>query len=208
MLWLTKRTVRPLLRHVAHLAQAFLLERGVADGQHLVDQQDLGLEMGGDGEAEPHVHAAGVALDRRVEELLDLGEGDDLVELALRSRRGSCPGSRRSGRCSRARSAPGGSRCRPRAGCRRGRKARPAPAVGSVMRESSLSRVDLPAPLRPMMPSTSPGITSKLTSRSAHTWRSSSRRSPSRVPFAASNNARAARAGAVTERTMLSRSVR
>ena len=34
------------------------------------------------GEREPHVHAAGVALHRRVEELLDLGERDDLVELA------------------------------------------------------------------------------------------------------------------------------
>ena len=30
---------------------------------------------------EPHVHARGVALDRRIEELLDLREGDDLVEL-------------------------------------------------------------------------------------------------------------------------------
>ena len=38
--------------------------------------------MRGDGEGEPHVHPAGVALDRRVEEPLDLGEGDDLVELA------------------------------------------------------------------------------------------------------------------------------
>ena len=77
--------------------------------------QDLRLEVRRDGEREPHVHAARVALDRRVEELLDLGEGDDLVELAPRSRAASCRGSRRSGRCSRGRSARGGSRCRPRA---------------------------------------------------------------------------------------------
>ena len=38
--------------------------------------------MGGDGEGEPHRHAARVALDRRVEEALDVGEGDDLVEAA------------------------------------------------------------------------------------------------------------------------------
>ena len=44
--------------------------------------QDLGLEVRRDGEREPHVHAARVALDRRVEEPLDPGELDDLVELA------------------------------------------------------------------------------------------------------------------------------
>ena len=35
------------------------------------------------------------------------------------------------------------------------------------MRERIFSSVDLPAPLRPMMPSTSPRLTSKLTSLSA-----------------------------------------
>ena len=72
---------------VLHLAEALLLELGVADGEHLVDDQDLRLEVRGDGEGQAHVHAAGVALDRRVEELLDLGEGDDLVELRSISRR-------------------------------------------------------------------------------------------------------------------------
>src|SRR5215831_10995051 len=43
----------------------------------------------------------------------------------------------------------------------------PLPLVGSVMRERILSSVDLPAPLRPMTPTTSPGATSKLTSFSA-----------------------------------------
>ena len=95
MLWLTNRTVRPPRRHFVHLAQAFLLERRVADGQHLVDDQDLRLEVRRHGEGQPHVHAAGVALDRRVEELLDLGEGDDLVELAADLAAASCPGSRR-----------------------------------------------------------------------------------------------------------------
>ena len=87
MLWLTNSTVRPSLGHVAHLAQALLLELDVADGQHLVDDQDVGLEVRRDGERQAHVHAAGVALDRRVEELSDLGEGDDLVELARISAR-------------------------------------------------------------------------------------------------------------------------
>ena len=91
MLWLTNSTVRPPLGHVAHLAEALLLELGVADRQHLVDDQDFRLQVRGHGERQPHVHAAGIVLDRRVEELLDLGEGDDLVELAVGSRRGVMP---------------------------------------------------------------------------------------------------------------------
>src|SRR2546425_7626511 len=39
--------------------------------------------MRGDGKAQPHVHAAGVMLDGRVDELLDFGEGYDLVEFTL-----------------------------------------------------------------------------------------------------------------------------
>ncbi len=68
---------------VLHLVQALLLEPGVADGEDLVDQQDLGLEMGGHCERQTHVHPARVVLHRRIEELLDLGEGDNLVELLL-----------------------------------------------------------------------------------------------------------------------------
>ena len=84
MLWLTKKTVRPSPVATSRiLPEAFLLECIVADGQHLVDDQDLRLQVRGDGEGQPHVHPRGVALHRRVEELLDLGEGDDLVELAV-----------------------------------------------------------------------------------------------------------------------------
>ena len=88
-------TVRPASRDLVHLAQRLALEGGVADREHLVDEQDLRLEVGGDGEGEPHRHAARVALDRGVEEALDLGEVDDFVEAARGSRRGACRGSRR-----------------------------------------------------------------------------------------------------------------
>ena len=73
----------PLLRDVPHLAQAFLLKRRVPHGQDLVHQDDLRLEMGGDGEGQAQIHAGGVVLDRRVQEALDLGEADDLVEFLL-----------------------------------------------------------------------------------------------------------------------------
>jgi hypothetical protein len=41
------------------------------------------------------------------------------------------------------------------------------PTVGAVIRVRILSSVDLPAPLRPMTPRTSPSRTLKLTSRNA-----------------------------------------
>src|SRR5208337_4653384 len=68
---------------ILHLPEALLLELGVADGQHLVDDQDFGIEIRRDRECQPHVHAAAVALDRSVEKFLDPREIDDLVELLL-----------------------------------------------------------------------------------------------------------------------------
>ena len=55
-------------------------EAFVADGEHLVDQQHVGIDVDRDGEAEAHVHAGRVGLHRRVDELPQLGELDDLVE--------------------------------------------------------------------------------------------------------------------------------
>ena len=94
-----------LLGDVSHLSHALALERLIPHRQHFVHEQNLGLQMCCHCERQSHVHAAGVALDRRVEELLDL--------------------------------------------------------------DRILSRVLLPAPLRPMMPTTSPRLTSKETSRNA-----------------------------------------
>src|SRR5581483_1229405 len=70
-------------RELLHAAEAAALELGVTDGEHLVDEQDLRLEVRSDGEGEPYVHAARVALHGRVDELLDPGELDDVRELAV-----------------------------------------------------------------------------------------------------------------------------
>src|SRR5207253_9719228 len=72
-----------LARDVAHLAEAFLLELGVPDGEHLVDEQDLRLQVRGYREREPYLHAARVALHGGVEKAPDAGELDDVVEAAL-----------------------------------------------------------------------------------------------------------------------------
>jgi hypothetical protein len=38
------------IRHVLHLTEALLLELGVPDGQHFVNDEDLRVQVGGDGE--------------------------------------------------------------------------------------------------------------------------------------------------------------
>ena len=70
-----------VLRHLSHAAETALLELRIAHGEHLVDDEDLGLQERGDRECEPHVHPARVALDGRVDEVPDAGEVDDVVEL-------------------------------------------------------------------------------------------------------------------------------
>jgi len=62
------------------VVEAPALELLVADGDDLVDHEDVGFDVHRHGEAQPHVHAARVHLHRRVDEALETGERDDLVE--------------------------------------------------------------------------------------------------------------------------------
>ena len=72
-----------VLGHVAHFAEAFLLEGGVSDGEHFVYEQNFGLEVRRDCKGQTHLHAAAVMLERGIEEALDFREGDDFIELAV-----------------------------------------------------------------------------------------------------------------------------
>lgn len=54
-------------------------EVGVAHGHNLVDQKNLGLDGGGDAEAEAREHTGGVLVDGGVDEGADVGEVDDVV---------------------------------------------------------------------------------------------------------------------------------
>ena len=67
-------------RDLRHLSQTLFLELGVADREHLVDDQNFGFQMRRDRKRQPHIHARGESLDRRIEKLLHVGEGDDLIE--------------------------------------------------------------------------------------------------------------------------------
>ena len=139
----------------------------VADGEHFVDEQHFGIDVNRDRESEPHVHAGRVGLDRRVDELRELGELDDLVEalldLALRQAEHDAvdedvlaAGDLRMKARRRARSAPRSARARSR-----------CPIVGFVMPATSFSAVLLPDPFRPMTPIVLPGGTANDTSFSA-----------------------------------------
>ena len=65
---------------LADLIHALALECFVADGQHLIDKQDVGVGVHRDRERQTHVHARRVELDLRVDEIADLGERNDAVE--------------------------------------------------------------------------------------------------------------------------------
>ena len=66
---------------------ALLLEGRVADGEDLVDQEDVGVGLHHHGEGQPDVHAGRVVLELQVHELLQLGELDDRVVALARPRR-------------------------------------------------------------------------------------------------------------------------
>ena len=68
-------------------AAALVLEGGVADREHLVDQQHVGVGLDHQREGEPDPHSRGVVLQLEVGELLELGELEHGVEPAAASRR-------------------------------------------------------------------------------------------------------------------------
>ncbi len=73
----------PFALELFDLLHALALERFVADCEHFVDEQEVGVDVHGNGEGEPHVHARAVELHLRVDELLDAREVDDRVEVGV-----------------------------------------------------------------------------------------------------------------------------
>src|SRR5271154_1789924 len=67
---------------IADFPEASLLECRISNCQHFVDEQDLRLEMRGYCKSEPHEHATRVAFYRGIQESLDLGKRDYLIELS------------------------------------------------------------------------------------------------------------------------------
>src|SRR6266536_2449525 len=63
------------------LPEALALELLVADGEDLVEEKDVRVDMRRDRETEPHVHPGRIRAYGQVDEFLQSGERDDLVEL-------------------------------------------------------------------------------------------------------------------------------
>ena len=69
-----------LTRHGVHFSEAFLLKFRVPDGQYLVHDEHLRLEVRRNREGQPQIHTAGVPFDRSVQKGFDSGELNDFVE--------------------------------------------------------------------------------------------------------------------------------
>ena len=69
----------PLALGLVQDVVALLLERGIAHGEHLVDEQEVRVDVDHHREREPDLHARRVVLQLEVLELVQLGEVDDRV---------------------------------------------------------------------------------------------------------------------------------
>src|SRR5437868_3713552 len=78
-----KQNDAPSAHDLGHYAQSFFLKLYISDGQHFIDHENIGLEVRGDRESEPHVHSARVALYRRIEKFLDICKANYLIEFSL-----------------------------------------------------------------------------------------------------------------------------
>ncbi len=58
--------------HLAEAIEGLALEAEVADGEHLVHDEDIRAHVRGDGKPQARVHAAGIPLHRCVDELAEL----------------------------------------------------------------------------------------------------------------------------------------
>src|SRR5208283_732474 len=62
--------------------EAFFLEVDVANGEDFIHQENLRLEVGGNGKGQAHIHAAGIMFYGRINEFFQLRESHVFIELA------------------------------------------------------------------------------------------------------------------------------
>src|SRR6266511_2552441 len=72
-----------LLLELFHLVQTLTLERDVTDGEDLIHEENGGIHVHGHGESQTDVHPRRIELHLVVYEVLELGEGHDVVEHAV-----------------------------------------------------------------------------------------------------------------------------
>ena len=170
MSWVTRTTA--LAASTISMTRAFDFARnvGVAGREDLVEQQDVRVDRGRDGEAEPRAHARRIGLERRVDELAELGVLDDRRQELAGHRVVEAEERPAEQDVVAARSAPGRSRRRGSAGPDTWPRTSTAPSDGRMIPARTWSSVLLPAPFGPMTASDSPCCTRRTTWRSAQNW--------------------------------------
>ena len=71
------------LDKVLNTGLALLLEEHVADGKHLIDDQDIGLGNGGDCKSNARNHTRREVLERHVDKVLQLNELDNAIKVGI-----------------------------------------------------------------------------------------------------------------------------
>ena len=160
----TSRIVLPRRLNSANLSRHLCVKPSSPTASTSSTSRTSGIDVDGDGEAEAHVHPGRIGLDRRVDEVLELGELDDLVEaprdFLLRQPEHDAVDE----------DVLAAGDLGMEAGAeldQRGDAAvdrRRVPVVGLVMPATSLSIVLLPEPLRPITPSVRPAGSVNVTS--------------------------------------------
>src|SRR6185295_20292849 len=73
----------PAILKSTEKASAFLLEKHIANGQRLIDHKDISINVGNNRKGEPDRHAAGIDLDRLIDELANIRERDYIVKARI-----------------------------------------------------------------------------------------------------------------------------
>ena len=63
-----------------HTIETLFLKNGIAHRQHLIENDNLRIQMGGDRKRQPHVHPAGIVFHRYMDEFFQAGEIDNAIE--------------------------------------------------------------------------------------------------------------------------------
>ena len=69
--------------HLPHHQHALGLEKDIAHSQGFIDDKDLGIDLRGDRKGQPDEHPAGVGLHGLMDEIADIGKGQDVIHFCI-----------------------------------------------------------------------------------------------------------------------------
>ena len=69
------------MSYVAHFPETLFLELSITDRQHLIHNQNFRFQVCSYGKSQAHIHPAGIAFDRSINEFLHSGKINYLIKL-------------------------------------------------------------------------------------------------------------------------------